>query len=68
MSAAVLVVTPSPVRAAWAALCQALWLRFASLVLAVRAGIETSPASLRASFAGDDEAVPPTLRSPGSAR
>jgi hypothetical protein len=68
MSAAVVVVTPSPVRAALSALVEALWLRFASLALAVRAGMEASPASLRASLTGVDDAVPPTLRSPGSAR
>jgi hypothetical protein len=68
MSTAVLVVTPSPVRAAWVALCEALWVRFASVLLAVRAGMEAPPASLRASVAGEDEPVPPTLRSPGSVR
>ena len=43
-------------------------MRFASIVLTVRAGMEASPASLRMSRAGDEEPVPPTLRSPGSAR
>ncbi len=68
MSASVLVVSPSLFRAAFHAVLDAIWLRFAAAFLIVRACIDTGPASLRGGIPEADEDVPPTLRSPGSVR
>lgn len=61
---AVLVVTPSPVRAALVQLGYALWVQLASLMGFLR----VSRTSMLPVDDGDCESVPPTLRSPGSAR
>ncbi len=64
MSAAVLVVTPSPVRAALVQFAYALWVQVASFVGFLR----VSRASMLPVDDGECESVPPTLRSPGSAK